>query len=81
MRAVFVGAYNKSVERLDNKSNQSLIIEETHSNELPVPFYNWLTERDNLPQSIVQSELSLDNWLEVDVNGNGYPNESGMRYY
>lgn len=30
----------------------------------PVPFYNWLNVRDSLPQSMVQGEPSLDNWLE-----------------
>jgi len=29
-----------------------------------MPFYNWLKERDSLPQSIVQGEPSLENWLE-----------------
>ncbi|MFF2793551.1 helix-turn-helix domain-containing protein [Lysinibacillus xylanilyticus] len=62
LRAVFVGAYSKAVERLSNKSNKSLSIEETPSKERPVPFYNWLNERDGLPQLI--SRTSLDNWLE-----------------
>ncbi|MEY9977999.1 helix-turn-helix domain-containing protein [Lysinibacillus sp. RC79] len=52
LRAVFVGAYSKAVERLNNKSDKSLSIEETPSKERPVPFYNWLIERDGLPQSI-----------------------------
>lgn len=29
-----------------------------------MPFYNWLKERDSLPQSIVKGEPSLENWLE-----------------
>ncbi|WP_193767217.1 hypothetical protein [Lysinibacillus parviboronicapiens] len=29
-----------------------------------VEFYNWLKERDGLPQSIVHVEPSLGNWLE-----------------
>lgn len=62
LRAVFVGAYSKSVERLSSKSNKSLSIEETPSKERPVPFYNWLKERDGLPQSM--NRTSLDNWLE-----------------
>ncbi|TDY07139.1 UNVERIFIED_CONTAM: helix-turn-helix protein [Lysinibacillus xylanilyticus] len=50
LRAVFVGTYSKAVERLSSKSNESLSIEETPSIERPVPFYNWLNERDSLLQ-------------------------------
>ncbi|MFE3573847.1 helix-turn-helix domain-containing protein [Lysinibacillus sp. NPDC059133] len=52
LRSVFIGAYSKAVERLSNKSNKSLSIEETPFRERPMPFYNWLKERDNHPQSI-----------------------------
>ncbi|WP_235616405.1 helix-turn-helix domain-containing protein [Lysinibacillus parviboronicapiens] len=45
LRAVFVGAYSKAVERLSSKSNKSPSIEETVNRERPVPFYNWLEER------------------------------------
>ncbi|MEK5334373.1 helix-turn-helix domain-containing protein [Lysinibacillus sp. FSL W8-0992] len=62
LRAVFVGAYNKAVNRLESKSSKSSSIEETPYKERPVPFYNWLKERDRLPQSI--SRPTLDNWLE-----------------
>ncbi|MGE7110010.1 hypothetical protein [Lysinibacillus sp. NPDC047702] len=44
--------------------SKSSHIEETADRELPVAFYNWLNERDSLPQSIVHDEPSLDNWLE-----------------
>ncbi|MGE7113276.1 helix-turn-helix domain-containing protein [Lysinibacillus sp. NPDC047702] len=64
LRAVFVGAYSKAVERLSRKVNKSPYIEETPYKVRPVPFYNWLNERDNLSQSMVHSEPSLDNWLE-----------------
>ncbi|WP_375105597.1 helix-turn-helix domain-containing protein [Lysinibacillus fusiformis] len=64
LRAVFTGAYNKAVRRSKVKSNKSSSIEESPVKERPVPFYNWLTERDSLPQSIVHGEPSLDNWLE-----------------
>jgi len=63
-RAVFVGAYNKAVERSKLKPSKSSYIEETPYKERPVPFYNWLNERDSLPQSIVHGEPSLENWLE-----------------
>ncbi|WP_342442555.1 helix-turn-helix domain-containing protein [Lysinibacillus sp. FSL K6-0075] len=46
LRAVFVGAFNKAVERSNNKQYKSSSIEETVDRERPVPFYNWLTERD-----------------------------------
>ena len=44
LRAVFVGAYNKVTERL----RKSSFIEETKNRERPVPFYDWLIERDSL---------------------------------
>jgi len=46
LRAVFVGAYNKAVERLNSKSDKIPSIEETQSKERSVPFYNWLEERN-----------------------------------
>ncbi|MEK4173386.1 helix-turn-helix domain-containing protein [Lysinibacillus sp. FSL L8-0312] len=62
LRAVFVGAFNKAVERSSMKKYKSSSIEETPVKKRPVPFYNWLNERDSRPQSI--STASLDNWLE-----------------
>ncbi|TQR27199.1 helix-turn-helix domain-containing protein [Lysinibacillus sphaericus] len=50
LRAVFVGAYDKAVERLSSKSNKSSSIEATPFKERPVPFYNWLKERDGFPR-------------------------------
>ncbi|MGE7129551.1 helix-turn-helix domain-containing protein [Lysinibacillus xylanilyticus] len=47
LRAVFVGAYNKAVERSSMKLNKSSSIEETSVKERPIPFYNWLKERDS----------------------------------
>ncbi|WP_201262176.1 helix-turn-helix domain-containing protein [Lysinibacillus mangiferihumi] len=64
LRAVFVGAYNKAVECSNNKVYKSSSIEETPVKERPVPFYNWVKERDSLPQSIVHGEPLLYNWLE-----------------
>ncbi|KMN41372.1 helix-turn-helix domain-containing protein [Lysinibacillus sp. LK3] len=46
LRAIFVGAYSKAVERLGDKSTKSSSIEETAYRERPMPFYNWITERD-----------------------------------
>jgi len=64
LRAVFTSAYNKAVERSNMKQSKSLSIEETPANERPVPFYNWLNERDSHPQLIVHDKPSLENWLE-----------------
>ncbi|MFJ8087392.1 hypothetical protein ACIQ7N_04150 [Lysinibacillus sp. NPDC095746] len=46
LRAVFVGAYSKAVERLSIKTSKSSYIEETPNRERPVPFNNWLNERE-----------------------------------
>jgi len=62
LRAVFVGAYNKAVERSSMKPNKSSYIEETVNKERPVPFYNWLNERDDRTQ--INSRLNIENWLE-----------------
>ena len=61
LRAVFVGAFNKSTERLSEKVNNSPSIEETPPKERPVPFYNWLNERDSRPQ--LNTRPTIDNWL------------------
>ncbi|WP_374966032.1 helix-turn-helix domain-containing protein [Lysinibacillus sp. RS5] len=63
LRAVFVGAYSKTVERLNSKTINSSSVEEKAHRERPVPFYNWLNERDSLPQSN-SSRPNLENWLE-----------------
>ncbi|MGN4125076.1 hypothetical protein ACMGD3_08690 [Lysinibacillus sphaericus] len=62
LRAVFVGAYSKAVERSSMKSSKSSYIEETTTRERPVPFYNWLNERDSRPQ-IINSQ-NIEKWLE-----------------
>ncbi|MEY9976356.1 hypothetical protein ABH968_001301 [Lysinibacillus sp. RC79] len=31
--------------------------------ERPVPFYNWLEQRDGLPQSISNRPYNLANWV------------------
>lgn len=64
LRAVFVGAYSKAVERLSNKPTKSSSVEDKAHRERPVPFYNWLNERDSHPQLMVHGEPSLENWLE-----------------
>ncbi|WP_369354256.1 helix-turn-helix domain-containing protein [Lysinibacillus capsici] len=62
LRAVFVGAFNKAVERSSMKLNKSSHIEEIATRERPVPFYNWLNERDSRTE--ICSRPNIDNWLE-----------------
>ncbi|MCY9547271.1 helix-turn-helix domain-containing protein [Lysinibacillus xylanilyticus] len=62
LRAVFVGAYSKAVERSNIKPNKSSSIEETQSKKRPVPFYDWLNER--ACRSEICNRLSVYNWLE-----------------
>ncbi|OXS76406.1 hypothetical protein B1B04_05380 [Lysinibacillus sp. KCTC 33748] len=52
LRAIFVGAYSKAVERLNKKPNKSSFVEDKAHKERPVPFYDWLKERENYPQSV-----------------------------
>lgn len=44
IRAIFVGAHKKALQRRDGHIST---IAQKHVNERPMPFYNWLTERDN----------------------------------
>ncbi|MGE8036848.1 helix-turn-helix domain-containing protein [Lysinibacillus sp. NPDC093692] len=62
LRAVFTGANNKAVERSNSKSVKLHSIEETPNKERPVPFYNWLKERDC--SSEICNRPNLANWLE-----------------
>lgn len=62
LRAVFSKAYGKAIDRLENKLSKSPSIEETPYKERPVPFYNWLNERDSRPQ--INNYRPIDNWLE-----------------
>lgn len=43
IRAIFVGAHKKALQRRDRHTSS---IVQKDVNERPVPFYNWLTERD-----------------------------------
>ncbi|RDV29976.1 helix-turn-helix domain-containing protein [Lysinibacillus capsici] len=62
LRAVFVGTYSKAVERSNMKVTKSFHIEETANRKRPVPFYNWLNERDSRAE--ICSRRNLENWLE-----------------
>ncbi|MGN4127224.1 helix-turn-helix domain-containing protein [Lysinibacillus sphaericus] len=43
LRAIFVGAHKKALQRRDRHTST---IVQKHANERPMPFYNWLTDRD-----------------------------------
>ena len=61
LRAVFLEAYSKAVERLSKKLTKSSSIEETANRERPVPFYNWLNDRESRTQ--LNNSSTLENWL------------------
>lgn len=66
LRAVFVGAYKKHTERLNKKTcKTSTPVAEEHS-ERPVPFYDWLNERDSYTSDVsnVVDNKYIPNWLE-----------------
>ncbi|WDU81345.1 helix-turn-helix domain-containing protein [Lysinibacillus sp. G01H] len=47
LRAVFVGAHNKAVQRIDkHPTTNTSFMKKKPVNVRPVPFYNWLTDRD-----------------------------------
>lgn len=62
LRAVFLGAYSKAVERLNMKVSKSSSVEGKAKKERPIPFYNWLNERDS--HSEIYSRPNIENWLE-----------------
>lgn len=62
LRAVFVGAFNKAMERSSMKLSKSSSIEETSSKGRSVPFYNWLEDRGS--RSEICNRPNLENWLE-----------------
>ncbi len=62
LRAVFTGAYNKAIGRSKVKPYKSSSIKETPVKERPVPFYNWLEERDSRTE--ICNRQNLENWLE-----------------
>jgi len=62
LRAVFVGAFNRARGRSCMKQYKSSSIEETADRERPVPFYNWLEERDSRTE--ICSRPNLENWLK-----------------
>lgn len=64
LRSVFVGAYNKSIERSYKKTSTSSTVEEQPRVSKPVKFYNWLEEVEYRPQDNNSDHYSnLENWL------------------
>ncbi|WP_342578441.1 helix-turn-helix domain-containing protein [Psychrobacillus sp. FSL K6-2843] len=64
IRSVFVGAYNKAIERSNNtKYNTSIVEEEPHICK-SVPFYDWLNEKPSDWKFIESKPVYLENWLE-----------------
>jgi len=62
LRAVYKGAHSKVMERRDNTKVSTHSVEDKASNVRPVPFYNWLVERDGRPQ-YNGSKPTIENWL------------------
>lgn len=62
LRAVYKGAHSKFVERRDSMKVNTSFVEDAASNVRPVPFYNWLVERDGRPQ-YRSDKPAIENWL------------------
>ncbi|XKI12345.1 helix-turn-helix domain-containing protein [Sporosarcina sp. ANT_H38] len=62
LRAVYKGAQSKVVERQSNTKVSTSTVEDNASNVRPVPFYNWLVERDDRPR-YMSSKPTIENWL------------------
>lgn len=62
LRAIFVGAYGKAVERLKRPAATSTIVEDEQHRERPVPFYDWLSERESTYE--INDYTPIENWLE-----------------
>ncbi|MFF5993732.1 helix-turn-helix domain-containing protein [Lysinibacillus sp. KU-BSD001] len=62
LRAVFVGSYRKAVERLNKKVINSSSVQDKMHSERPVPFYDWLNERES-HASVVNNHSPIENWL------------------
>ena len=61
LRAIFVGAYGKAIERIKRPAATSSVEDEQHR-ERPVPFYDWLDERENTYE--INNYTPIENWLE-----------------
>lgn len=62
LRSVFKGAYSKA----KNRMSKSIIVEEEPQQERPVPFYDWLNNRDinGTNGHLIGTKPNIENWLE-----------------
>lgn len=60
LRAVFGGTYEMANQRLDRHQVPEPTVERTVK---PVPFYNWLVEREGDQPSNIERKPQLENWL------------------
>ncbi|WP_440494447.1 hypothetical protein [Solibacillus silvestris] len=65
LRAIFVGAYKGKLDRLDKQANTPVSAVHEYR-ERPVPFYNWLDEREGYTPTVnnVVDNKYLPNWLD-----------------
>lgn len=63
LRAVFVGAHQKANERLEKPSYKLSTVEDKAQKVKPVPFYNWLIEREENCVPSIKSRPLLEDWL------------------
>ncbi|MGN7116017.1 helix-turn-helix domain-containing protein [Lysinibacillus odysseyi] len=62
LRAIFVGAYGKAIERIKRPAATSITVEDEQHKERPVPFYDWLSERESTYE--INDYTPIENWLE-----------------
>lgn len=65
LRAIFVGAYGKAIERIKRSAATSSTVEDKQHRERPVPFYDWLSDREAGPSVLTYEENKYcPNWLD-----------------
>ncbi len=62
LRAIFTGAYGKAKERIKRPAATSTTVEDNKQKERPVPFYDWLSERESTYE--INDYTPIENWLE-----------------
>lgn len=63
LRAVFAGAFKAHSKRIRNASTNLIPEKERKNCKRPVPFYDWLAERESYTQ-VINNYRPLENWLE-----------------
>lgn len=66
LRAVFMGAYKAKIKRLDKLTCKTLSQVVNEHRERPVPFYDWLNNRDinGTNGTIIGTKPNIENWLD-----------------